>query len=78
MGCTLFFLLTSEEPEPITASNVQAQRPHASDFIQALIARATAKAQANRYTDAHEIANELKDYRNLELPSQVAAHAVIE
>jgi len=78
MGCTLFFLLTGKEPEPITASNVQAHMPGASDFIQALIARATAKSQANRYTDANEIASELEDYRHVELPSQVVSHAVIE
>jgi len=55
MGATLFYLLTGEDPEPITCSHPQKQLESLSEHVDNLVARATALSVKNRYANAAEI-----------------------
>jgi hypothetical protein len=59
MGATLFYLLTGEDPEPITCSHPKKALDTLSDDIDSFVAKATALAGKNRYTCAAEIRADL-------------------
>ncbi|HEY9787148.1 MAG TPA: serine/threonine-protein kinase [Candidatus Obscuribacterales bacterium] len=59
-GCTLYFLVTGEEPEPITTSHPIMERPEISAELDALVARATEPSPEKRYKNVEEIKIDLK------------------
>jgi len=59
-GCTLFLLLTAVDPEPISVSNVQSERPEISSELNNLIARATALDATKRFASAGAMRDELE------------------
>lgn len=61
MGATLFYLLTSEEPEPITPSNPNSRGTLVSSDISNLILRATAMNVEDRIQSAQEFKQALDE-----------------
>lgn len=59
MGATLFYLLTGEDPEPITASHPITVDSTISAELDAIIARATALSASARYQGIHELQRDL-------------------
>lgn len=60
MGATLYYLLTGEDPEPITCSHPKQKVEGLSDSIDELVAKATALSAPKRYLNASDIRNDLK------------------
>jgi tRNA A-37 threonylcarbamoyl transferase component Bud32 len=60
LGATMYFLLTGENPEPISASNPNAQAVVCSDGIAQLIQKATALKVDDRYQTVSELESELE------------------
>lgn len=60
MGATLYYLLTGEDPEPITCSHPKQKVEGLSDSIDELVAKATALSALKRYLNASDIRNDLK------------------
>ncbi|MBP9091088.1 serine/threonine protein kinase [bacterium] len=58
LGATLYFLLTAEEPEPLTCSH-PCDRVKISPDLDAIVARATALALDQRYASARELLADL-------------------
>ncbi|MDZ4836511.1 MAG: serine/threonine-protein kinase [Candidatus Melainabacteria bacterium] len=61
MGASVFFLLTGEDPEPITSSHPKETVPALSNGLDIIIARATALDTNYRYQSAEQIRQELID-----------------
>jgi tRNA A-37 threonylcarbamoyl transferase component Bud32 len=59
LGATLYYLLTGEAPEPITASHPRQQRTDVSETLDAIVAKATAFAANKRYADALKLREDL-------------------
>ncbi|CAN5167050.1 hypothetical protein BH10CYA1_BH10CYA1_61510 [soil metagenome] len=59
MGATLFYLLTGQDPEPITQSHVRETQPNISETMDDVIQKCTAADCKVRYTSAAEIATDL-------------------
>lgn len=59
MGATLYFLLTGQDPEPITVAHPQKILPVISRQIDELVARCTAQELSERYESADQIAADL-------------------
>lgn len=55
MGATLYYLLTGEDPEPITSSKPILKCPEVSVVMNDLVAKATALDITKRFADAAEI-----------------------
>lgn len=49
LGATMYFLLTGEDPKPITSSDVAAKRSDISSQLDGIIKRATAFSLEDRY-----------------------------
>ncbi len=60
MGATLFYLLTGEDPEPITCSHPRKKFESFSESIDEVVAKTTALSVKNRYTSAAEIRADLE------------------
>jgi serine/threonine-protein kinase len=60
-GATLFFLLTGEEPEPITRSDPSVKNVAIDKRLAAIVMRATEPEAQNRYGDVAEILTALKE-----------------
>lgn len=60
MGATLFYLLTGEDPEPITCSHPRKKCEALSESIDELVAKTTALTVKNRYMNAAEIKADLE------------------
>lgn len=60
MGATLYYLLTGEDPEPITCSHPKKKCEGLSESIDELVAKTTALAVKNRYLNAAEIKADLE------------------
>jgi len=60
LGCTLFYLLTGTDPEPISSSHPQKTRPDVSCELDRIVARATALEPAHRYAGAEDMKSELE------------------
>lgn len=59
LGCTLFYLLTAKDPEPITTSYPRQVNRTVSEALDAVVARATYLDPALRFRDAFEFKNAL-------------------
>jgi tRNA A-37 threonylcarbamoyl transferase component Bud32 len=59
MGATLYYLLTADAPEPITASHPRKSRPDVSEQLDAITAKATAFAPNKRYANIQELRADL-------------------
>jgi len=59
MGATIFFLLTGEDPEPITMSYPKQTIDTVSDQLDMLVAKATSLDPALRYADIQELREDL-------------------
>lgn len=55
MGATLFFLMTGEDPEPITQSSLRSARSDASDMFEELISKCTSLSLNSRYKSVADI-----------------------
>lgn len=62
MGATLFYLLTGEDPEPITCSHPKKQIEGLSDSIDEIVAKSTALSAPKRYLKASEIREDLNQF----------------
>lgn len=60
MGATLCYLLTGEDPEPITCSHPKKQIEGLSDSIDEIVAKATALSAPKRYLKASDIREDLQ------------------
>ncbi len=58
-GATLYFLLTGEEPEPISQSHPQILRPEVSEHLDNIVAGCTALDLNERYRDAQTVLHTL-------------------
>ncbi len=56
MGATLFFLLTGQDPEPITQSLVRETQPRVSEMMDQIIQKCTALATTERFKSVDEVA----------------------
>jgi hypothetical protein len=70
LGATMYFMLTGEDPEPISSSHPQEQNKNVSPALDALVARATAIDTQNRYPDITTLKSDLQ-----ELSSAAAARS---
>jgi tRNA A-37 threonylcarbamoyl transferase component Bud32 len=59
LGCTMFYLLTAQEPEPITQSDPRHHRPDSSENVATIIKRATDLDPSRRYANAAEMRAEI-------------------
>lgn len=59
MGASVFYLLSGEDPEPITSSHPKEAVPNISNGLDIIVARATALDTNYRYQSAAEIRQEL-------------------
>lgn len=55
MGATLFFLMTGEDPEPISQSSLKSVKDGASDMIEKVISKCTTLSLNSRYKTIDEI-----------------------
>lgn len=55
LGCTLHYLLTGEDPEPIAQSSPKAQLPKMSEKLNSLIERCTEQESADRFQNIDEL-----------------------
>jgi len=60
MGASLFFLLTGQEPEPITTAHPRELKPETSPQLDAIVAQATATDTDVRYKSVEEIRDDLQ------------------
>ncbi len=63
MGATLYFLLTGQDPEPISCSHVKLIREDVSDEFHSIVEKATAPDASYRYVNCEEIKLELEALR---------------
>ncbi len=61
MGCTLFYLLTGHDPEPITQSKVTEERPELSGAIDSIIRKCTSLKAEHRYQSIAQLREELSE-----------------
>ena len=59
-GCTLYWLLTGKDPEPISMSQPSNERPDMSVELDAVVARATAIDVSKRFASAKAMRAELE------------------
>lgn len=64
-GCTLFWLLTGQDPEPISMSQPINERPDISAELNAIVARATAIDVSKRFASAKAMKAELEAIRTI-------------
>ena len=60
MGATLYYLLTGEDPGPITCSHPKQKVEGLSDNIDELVAKATALSAPKRYLNASDVRKDLE------------------
>jgi hypothetical protein len=61
LGATLFFMLTGEEPEPISQSHPRAHDPKISEDLDRIVATATATEPTERYLSCDALLKDLLD-----------------
>jgi tRNA A-37 threonylcarbamoyl transferase component Bud32 len=60
LGCSLFFLLTGAEPEPMSTSHPTLQNNQVSGAVNSIVERATALDQFSRYDSARALRADLE------------------
>jgi hypothetical protein len=60
LGCTIFYLLTGEDPEAISVSHPKTLVKELSDELNALVAKATSQDPPGRFQDAKEMRSEFE------------------
>jgi len=65
LGCTLYFLLTAEDPEPMSEAHPILKNASVSGELDALIAKATQLDLSRRYKSAKEIQADLDNLDQL-------------
>ncbi len=60
-GCTLYFLLTGKDPEPLSVSHPKEVNEHISDHMNELVAKCTDMDAKKRFEDFSEIQNFLEN-----------------
>jgi serine/threonine-protein kinase len=65
-GCTLFYLLTGEDPKPLQQSNPKALRPELSDRFNEIVLKASEPAAGSRYDSAAAIKDAILELANSE------------
>jgi Protein kinase domain len=63
LGGTLFYLLSGEDPEPLSQSFPAKARPEISESLNQIVARATALELEERYATVKELAKDLEGLR---------------
>ncbi|MCC7530477.1 MAG: serine/threonine protein kinase [Candidatus Melainabacteria bacterium] len=63
LGCTMFFLLTSQDPEPISVSDPSIIKPATPKHLSNLIASLTQLEQEKRPNSAREVATQLSSWK---------------
>lgn len=58
-GCTIFWLLTGQDPEPINTSHPASLCPGVTPALDAIVARATAPDTSTRYPSARQMKDDL-------------------
>lgn len=61
LGASLYFVLTGIEPHPISVARPAKDNPSVSEALSALVAKATALEESDRYQSASEIQKALED-----------------
>lgn len=61
LGATMYFLLTGEDPKPITVCDVQSKRPDISERLAQIIKHATAFELTDRYADVKWLKLDLEE-----------------
>ncbi len=64
LGGTLFFLLTGEDPAPITQSRPKRLNAAVSDELDTIVARATCSSLGDRYADIDQLRKALEELTN--------------
>jgi hypothetical protein len=59
LGCSLYFLATGIDPEPLTQADLQSERPDLSNEFRAVVSKLTEREAENRYATAAETAKAL-------------------
>lgn len=62
MGATLHFLLTGQDPEPISVSHPKRVNQNVSDNMDLFVSRATAMSLEARHQDVQDLKNEIDDF----------------
>lgn len=75
MGATLFFLLSGQDPEPISQSRIKEMQPNISDTMDSIIQSCTAADCSQRYKSVQEVSQALS---GADLTISVAADAPVE
>lgn len=60
LGATLYFLLTGEDPEPLSVSHPRERAPHVSEQFDAIVSQCTQLEEETRFKSAAEIASSLR------------------
>jgi len=60
LGCTLHFLLTGQDPQPMTTSYPARVQAKISERISGMVSRATAQDLSTRYRTARELGEDLQ------------------
>jgi len=60
LGCTMFFMLTGSDPQPMQQSHPKEQQPGLSSDMDAIVARATAFDTRERYLNADQVRDDLE------------------
>jgi serine/threonine protein kinase len=63
-GCTIFFLLTGCDPEPMSSSHPLSWNSDVSSEMDGIVAKATALSLDARYESARQLQNDLIAYRD--------------
>ena len=63
LGCTMFFLLTSHDPEPISVSDPSIKKPETPRYLSDLIVSLTQLEQDKRPKSAREVAERLSSWK---------------
>lgn len=76
LGATLHFLLTAQEPEPLTTANPQACGAQITDDMNNIVERCTALDEASRYPSAGDLQDVLAP-RTIAMPETEAAEQTV-
>lgn len=76
LGCTLHFILTGQEPEPLTCSKPRTIRESVSEELNAIVARATNMDPNRRYLTAEQMKADLLEIATPQLRAEYAQRKI--